>query len=98
VLARKPQGEGPSAQVRARSKFEVVFVGRAASGRSVRVRVAGRDPGYGFTGATVAAAALVLACDRERLRHRGGVLTPASALGDPLIERLRGRWLEIDVA
>ncbi|MBX7083695.1 MAG: saccharopine dehydrogenase NADP-binding domain-containing protein [Nannocystaceae bacterium] len=98
LLARKPQGQGPSAEVRARSKFEVVFIGRAASGRSVRVRVAGRDPGYGFTGATVAAAALVLACDRERLRYRGGVLTPASGLGDPFIERLRGRWLEIDVA
>jgi short subunit dehydrogenase-like uncharacterized protein len=26
---------------------------------------------------------------REPLRHRGGVLTPASALGLPLVERLR---------
>ena len=33
--------------------------------------------------------ALALAFDAERLPQGAGVLTPATAIGDPLVERLR---------
>jgi short subunit dehydrogenase-like uncharacterized protein len=35
--------------------------------------------------------ALCLARDRERLPDRAGVLTPATALGEPLADRLRAK-------
>jgi short subunit dehydrogenase-like uncharacterized protein len=53
---------------------------------------ADRDPGYGASARMLAESALSLLeawRGREPLRHRGGVLTPASALGLPLVERLR---------
>jgi short subunit dehydrogenase-like uncharacterized protein len=41
--------------------------------------------------------ALCLALDGERLPKRAGVLTPASALGIPLIDRLRAAGMTFDV-
>jgi short subunit dehydrogenase-like uncharacterized protein len=41
--------------------------------------------------------ALSLAQDGERLPPRAGVLTPASAIGMPLVERLRERRFRFDV-
>ncbi|HSL81677.1 MAG TPA: hypothetical protein VLF66_02820, partial [Thermoanaerobaculia bacterium] len=52
---------------------------------------ADRDPGYGASARMLAESALGLLeawRGREPLRHRGGVLTPAAALGLPLLERL----------
>jgi short subunit dehydrogenase-like uncharacterized protein len=46
-----------------------------------------RDPGYGSTAVMLSEAALCLV--RNDLASEGGVLTPASAIGLPLIERLR---------
>ncbi len=96
LLRWRGSGEGPSEDDRARSKFVVTFLGRAA-GRSVRVEVSGRDPGYGLTAIMVAESALTLVQDRERLPHRGGVLTPASALHEPLLERLQRNGMQFRV-
>jgi short subunit dehydrogenase-like uncharacterized protein len=84
----RPSGEGPSAEERARSWFQVTFRGHAAS-RQVVTRVSGGDPGYSETAKMVAEAALCLALDRSRLPDRAGALTPAVAMGDVLIERLQ---------
>lgn len=80
-------GDGPSPEVRARSKFSVTV--RAVS-RSKRVvtRVRGGDAGYTETAKMVSEAALCLAFDRDKLPSRVGVLTPAAAMGDALIDRL----------
>jgi short subunit dehydrogenase-like uncharacterized protein len=40
--------------------------------------------------------ALCLALDADRLPEGGGVLTPATAMGDVLIERLRVSGVTID--
>lgn len=98
LLSKIPSGDGPSEPERAKSKFTATFVGRGASGRTVRTTVSGRDPGYGLTAVMLVESARVLVEDRDRLPHRGGVLTPASALHEPLLARLRGAGLEIDVA
>jgi short subunit dehydrogenase-like uncharacterized protein len=96
LLRWRGSGEGPSEDARARSKFVVTFIGRAA-GRQVRVEVSGRDPGYGLTAMMLVESALVLVQDRDRLPHRGGVLTPASALHEPLLERVQRGGLQFRV-
>lgn len=92
----RPSGAGPDAEERARSWFKVTFVGRRG-GRKVVTRVSGRDPGYGETSKMIAESALTLALDRETLPRRGGVLTPVSAMGERLTERLRAAGIQFDV-
>ncbi len=65
--------------------------GPGAARRPLRVRVAvsaGLDPGYGATAPMLGESALCLARG-EAEGLKSGVLTPASALGLPLVERLR---------
>ncbi|MFF5251062.1 saccharopine dehydrogenase family protein [Streptomyces leeuwenhoekii] len=79
-------GDGPGPQRRARSRFSVRFVGEGG-GRRVFTEVAGGDPGYDETAKMFAEAALSLALDD--LPPTAGQVTPAVAMGDALIERLR---------
>jgi short subunit dehydrogenase-like uncharacterized protein len=93
-------GEGPSAEERERGGFRIRIFGEgepapeSGLARSAVVTVAAdRDPGYGATAGMLAESALALVAGwrpagGERARGQGGVLTPASALGLPLIERL----------
>ena len=58
--------------------------------KALRVRVAGTlDPGYGSTARMLAESALSLA--EDPLTCAGGFWTPASALGEHLLERLTSR-------
>lgn len=86
-------GEGPSQQEREAGFFKATMVGKGENeeGRpvEVRVRIHGeRDPGYGATARMLGEAAVCLAHDRDALPERAGILTPASAMGDALVERL----------
>jgi short subunit dehydrogenase-like uncharacterized protein len=96
LLRWRGSGDGPSEDERAHSKFTVTFVGHS-EGRRVRCEVSGRDPGYGLTAMMLTESALTLVQDRDRLPHRGGVLTPASALHLPLLERVRRGGIEFRV-
>lgn len=78
-------GEGPDEKTRAKSSFEVTFIGRGA-GTEVTTRVAGGDPGYGETSRMLGEAILSLAEDEGP--EVAGVLTPAVALGEPYHQRL----------
>lgn len=86
-------GQGPSATVRERGLFEVRLFGEGLSPKSgQRVNVEGRvaaqgDPGYAATARMLSESALCLAFGA--IPKRGGVLTPASAMGMALVERLR---------
>ena len=63
---------------------------RTEDGRRYRATVAGQgDPGYAATAVMLGESALALALDGDRLPDRAGSLTPATALGDVLVERLR---------
>ncbi|MEV7145708.1 saccharopine dehydrogenase NADP-binding domain-containing protein [Streptomyces sp. NPDC093084] len=88
-------GEGPSEEKRARSWFRVRFVGEGG-GRRVYTEVSGGDPGYGETAKMFAEAALSLAFDD--LPATAGQVTTAQAMGDALIERLRGAGIGFRVA
>ena len=96
LLERKKSGQGPDARERASNWFEVKFVGKADNTK-VTTRVSGGDPGYGETAKMAAEAALCLAFDRDRLPDVAGVLTPAIAMGDVLIERLQKAGLRFEV-
>ncbi len=91
LLKLKDPGEGPSAQQRAKSRFTVRFAARA-DGTRLRTEVSGGDPGYGETSKMLAESALCLAMDD--LPKLSGQLTPAVAMGDKLIQRLRNAGID----
>lgn len=84
---RKP-GEGPSKEERETGNYDVLFVGSNAAGESVRVSVQGdRDPGYGSTSKMIAESAVCLLLSRSTVPV--GISTPAAAMGNELVSRLR---------
>lgn len=85
LLGRLAAGQGPTPQQRARSWFRVRFVG-TGGGRRVLTEVAGGDPGYDETAKMLAESALCLATDD--LPATSGQVTPVTAMGDALLERL----------
>jgi short subunit dehydrogenase-like uncharacterized protein len=92
----RPSGSGPSAEQRAKHWFRVELIGRGG-GREVRAHVSGGDPGYDETAKMMSEAAITLLEDRDQLPLRGGVLTPAAALGQGLVERLRAAGMELSI-
>ena len=96
LLSKRQSGAGPSAEQRENGWFKVTFVGKAGD-RNVVTQVTGGDPGYGETSKMAAEAALCLALDRDKLPDRAGVLTPAVAMGDVLIGRLRSRGIGFEL-
>jgi short subunit dehydrogenase-like uncharacterized protein len=83
-------GSGPSESAREKGWFRMVVDARTEGGRHYRATVEGKgDPGYAATAVMLGQVALGLALDTERLPDRAGSLTPATALGDVLVERLR---------
>jgi short subunit dehydrogenase-like uncharacterized protein len=84
--AVRSPGEGPSEEVRAKSWFEVTFVGEGG-GERVRTEVFGGDPCYDETAKMLAESALCLAFDE--LPETAGQVTTAEAMGEALLDRLQ---------
>ena len=97
-LAPAP-GEGPSERAMDNGSFRCELVGTGERGTVLRGRIAGRgDPGNRATTVFVCESALALAQDTGRLPggpDRGGVLTPATALGGALAARLLAAGLTL---
>jgi|KBSMisStaDraftv2_1062788.scaffolds.fasta_scaffold00123_20 short subunit dehydrogenase-like uncharacterized protein len=95
-----PPGTGPSEEVRRNGWFRLDFVARGEDGRRAFGLVKDKgDPGNVVTVKCVCEAALALAVDGPRLPGgptRGGVLTPATGLGQVLVERLRARGMTLE--
>ncbi|MDP3971810.1 MAG: saccharopine dehydrogenase NADP-binding domain-containing protein [Candidatus Nanopelagicales bacterium] len=88
-------GEGPSREQREAGRFLIEVRAGTSSGNTVVVRFGARaDPGYLATSIMLGESALCLALDGLRLPNRSGVLTPATAMGDPLVDRLRAAGFE----
>ena len=86
------QGEGPSEAAMKDGYFYMDFIGVPSGGQGVvRGLVADphRDPGYWSTSRMVLEAGLCLALDSDKISQEAGVMTSASGLGLPLIDRLR---------
>ena len=72
-----------------RGHYRVETYATTTTGRRYRTTIAqAADPGYSATAVLAGESALALILDRDRLPDRHGVLTPASAMGDVLLDRL----------
>jgi short subunit dehydrogenase-like uncharacterized protein len=102
VMARLPQpGEGPTPEERKMGYFVVRYFAEATTdGGEAPLTLVGRcedrrDPGYGSTAVMLGESALCLA--NEAYEGEGGVLTPASAMGTPLLVRLQKAGIKWEV-
>ena len=86
-LLPKP-GEGPDAETRRSGHFRMEVLARTTTGSWYRTVVAASgDPGYAATSVMLGEVALAL-LEEDRLPAAAGVLTPATALGALLADRL----------
>ena len=82
-------GQGPTRRQRETGRYELLFSGDTADGRTLRATVKGdRDPGYGSTSKMIAESALCLVNEADRSVTRGGVWTAGAAMGLALVRRL----------
>ncbi|MDP2017546.1 trans-acting enoyl reductase family protein [Hydrogenophaga sp.] len=85
-------GQGPTKEQREKGRYEVLFIGQTADGRTLRASVKGdRDPGYGSTCKLITETALCLARETGQDMAPGGVWTPGAAMGLTLVRRLQER-------
>jgi len=83
-------GHGPGERARRGGFFRLQVHARTATGARYLTRLEARgDPGYAATAVMLGESALCLTLDRDRLPDRAGVLTPATAMGTVLTNRLR---------
>jgi short subunit dehydrogenase-like uncharacterized protein len=94
-------GSGPSEQTMEQGWFRCELLGWGSQGQRVQGLIADvGDPGNRATVKFVCESALCLAVDFDRLpggSARGGILTPATGLGDVLVERLRLAGMQLEV-
>jgi len=94
-------GSGPTEQTMNEGWFRCELLGWGSDGQTVRGLIADQgDPGNRATVKFVCESALCLAVDFDRLpggAQRGGILTPATGLGDVLVERLRQAGMRLEV-
>lgn len=82
-------GSGPSKSEQDSGFFDIRFFGKTAKQDTINIKVTGdKDPGYGSTSRMLAQSALCLAQDISKDDVDGGFWTPASAMGNKLIQRL----------
>lgn len=89
-------GEGPSEESRAAGRFRADLRSTTPSGATYRAEVSATgDPGYAATAVMLGESALSLVVSRDECPlpagMSGGILTPATALGNVLAQRLRAR-------
>jgi short subunit dehydrogenase-like uncharacterized protein len=89
-------GEGPSAEDRAAGHFSMDIHGTSLEGERFLATVAAQgDPGYAATSLMMAESVLLAASGDPGMPDRAGVLTPATGLGMPLVERLRAAGMTL---
>jgi short subunit dehydrogenase-like uncharacterized protein len=91
-------GEGPDEEARRDGHFRIEVHADTTGGARYRAVVAAQgDPGYAATAVMLGQSALALALDDD-LPDAAGVLTPATGIGPPLVERLRAQGFTAEVA
>lgn len=91
-------GEGPSKETQENGYFNMHMYARTNDHILHGLVHGPKDPGYGSTAIMLSESAICLANNKEQLPERYGVLTPASAMGSQLIERLSNAGLTFKVA
>ncbi len=89
LVDRMTPAPGTGTDMGSRGHYRVETYATTASGRRYRATIAQpADPGYSATAVLAGESAMGLLLDRDRLPERHGVLTPATAIGDVLLDRL----------
>ena len=98
-LFPKP-GQGPSEEVMQNGFFDCLLLVESEDGDKAVYRMHGKgDPGYRVTSKFVCESAIALTGDLNELpggEGYGGILTPASAFGKVLVERLRNSGISFE--
>ena len=98
-MFRQP-GDGPSKDIRDKGWFDCKFILKTATGKRLVSSIRGEgDPGYKVTSKLLAESAMCLVQNADELpggKNYGGVLTSATGLGMPLVERLKRVGIEFD--
>ncbi|CDJ38187.1 saccharopine dehydrogenase, putative [Eimeria tenella] len=91
-------GEGPGVRTLRSGCFRMEAVGRCSVG-TLRAAVGSSwgDPGYSETAKMIAETALAVALELSCCSKLTGTLSPAAAVGEPLIRRLRDKGLQCEV-
>lgn len=96
-IVPKP-GTGPSPSARERGYYRIETYTTTTSGARYVARMEQRgDPGYKATSVLLGESGLALAFDRDKLPQLYGVLTPAAAMGDALLDRFPGAGVSLQV-
>ncbi len=89
LVDRMTPAAGTGNDMGSRGHYRVETYATTTTGRRYRATIAQpADPGYSATAVLAGESALALVLDRDRLPDRHGVLTPASAMGDVMLDRL----------
>ncbi len=94
-------GEGPSEETRNNGYFKVRLLGKTSNRQgqpiTLRAEISGQgDPGYNETAKMLAESAICL-LQNGGIPKQGGILTPAAAMGQQLIGRLRAAGITFNV-
>lgn len=89
-------GDGPTESAREKGFFHLETTALTTNGARYRTTVRAKgDPGYAATAIMLGESALALALDS--LPDFAGVLTPATGIGRPLVDRLRAAGFTLEV-
>ena len=92
-------GTGPSEHTREKGHYTVETYTTTSSGARYVARMSQQgDPGYKATSVLLGESGLALALDREQLCELRGVLTPAAAMGDALLNRFPAAGVSLEVS
>ena len=87
-------GEGPSKEKMQSGFFKLKIIGSINEIQKNSVTVLGdSDPGYSATAKMLTESAISILLNEDKMPKKYGVLTPASAIGLTLIERLKGKGI-----
>ena len=90
-------GEAPDEEAQAKGRFRFEITAEASNGARYRTTVAAPyDPGFSGTAIMLGQCALALVEDGDQLPDAAGVLTPATAIGVPLADRLRAHRFTLE--
>ncbi|MFL3014850.1 MAG: saccharopine dehydrogenase, partial [Candidatus Neomarinimicrobiota bacterium] len=91
-------GQGPAREKRENGFFNLDIVGSIKKTKKISLNVYGNsDPGYSATATMVAESALSILLNEDKLSNRFGVLTPASGIGEVLVERLKDKGIQFNL-
>jgi short subunit dehydrogenase-like uncharacterized protein len=95
-VAPKP-GTGPSEQTRNRGHYRAETYTTTTTGARYRATISQQgDPAYKATSVMLGECGLALALDRDKLSDLHGVLTPAAAMGDALLDRFAAAGISLE--